>query len=140
METEPLGVELFCLAQVGNVQVDMADNSRRGQSLPDLPLEVRCGQQIGKVQGNGIHGHPAFPPVPGGRIRIHIDLNAVVFGIVEVDRFAHQVVGGSESHALLGQVGDERRQIGAVRQQQGEMVESRGFQLFGNDLGRLDQR
>ena len=61
----------------------------------DLIADARVGEreQILDIELVGRHGHRSLGPSPQRWIAIGIDLDAVAFGIVEIDRFADQVIG-----------------------------------------------
>ncbi len=61
---------------------------------------------------------------PLGAVAIAVDLDPVAVGIAEVERLAHQVVGGAvKLPAALGQAHERHRQVTAGRHQDREVEE-----------------
>src|SRR6266700_4113683 len=67
---------------------------------------------------------------------VAIDLDAVAFGIVEVERLAHRVVGSARERDLVARhVQDPAREIATRRHQERGVIESRVARVVGLGLG-----
>jgi hypothetical protein len=78
----------------------------------------------------------AAGPLPSLCRPVAVDLDAVAFGIVEVERLAHRVVGSARKWDLVaGDVQDPAREIATRRHQEGGVIESRAAGVVGLGLG-----
>ena len=77
-------------------------------------------------------------PLPGLRRAVAIDLDAVAFGVVEVEGLAHRVVGGAgERHLVARNVQDPAREVGARRHQERGVIEAGGARVVGLGIGPM---
>jgi hypothetical protein len=81
--------------------------------------------QIVDIELIGRHRHRAVAPLPERGIAIGIDLDAVAFGIVEIDGLADAVIGKArQRHALDRSMDQPARQILARRHQERGVIEA----------------
>ena len=90
-----------------------------------IVADARIGQrhQIVDIKLVGRHRHRAIAPFPQRRIAIGIDLDAVAFGIVEIDGFADEMIGKArQRHAMDCRIDQPARQILARRHQERRVI------------------
>ena len=125
-EAEQVAVERDARGNVPDLQVDVAHRRAVGLARERLRLGVvELAQQAVDVERIGSHagGDLTLPQLARPVV---VDLDPVLVGVAEVDRLAHEVVGGAgEADALAHGVRQPARQAGPVGQQQGEVEESR---------------
>ena len=78
-------------------------------------------------------------PFPDLARAVPVDLDAVPVRVAEVDRLAHEVVGQADQrHAVAAGVREPAREVDALGQQQGEVVEA-GVAVRRPGPGLLDE-
>src|SRR5499426_4808824 len=80
----------------------------------------------------------AAGPLPGLCRAVAIDLDAVTFGIVEIECLAHRVVGSArERHLVACHVQDPTGEVAARRHQEGGVIEPRAAGVVGLGVGPM---
>src|SRR5262249_51963053 len=80
----------------------------------------------------------AAGPLPGLCRAVAIDLDAVTFGIVEIECLAHPVVGSArERHLVARHVQDPTGEVAARRHQEGGVIEPRAAGVVGLGVGPM---
>ena len=125
IEPDHVTVESFRLIDIADPQMHMADAHAVGRAGPGLV--AGRGDQIVEVERIGGHLHVVVLPFPFVRPAVAVDLDAVAFGIVEIDRLAHRMVGGAgERHALLRNMQQPARQVAPRRNEERRVIEAGG--------------
>ncbi len=102
LEAEPIDVESPGRRDIADGQVHMADLRvteplSTGQASAGLPSAGPLGQVLGKelirVEVESRHLDLSVHPAPLGAVPVPVQFDAVAFGVGEVERLAHQVVG-----------------------------------------------
>jgi hypothetical protein len=142
IETETVPIEGAGSLEVADVQVDVADAGPRWHARP---RPARGGREYA-LDVDGIGGHQQLVADAAPRVArtVGVQLEPEPVGVVQVERLAHQVVAGAEPHAAGGEVADERAESGALREQQGDVVEAELRPAAGRRgaraLSKLDER
>ena len=114
-ETQYVAEEGIGLRNIGDLQVDMADGGSIGHAVPVAlgRFIVECLEiERQRVHADGAVGLEA----PFGARPVTIDLDAVAFGIGEIDGFADQVVGGAlQPDVVVRGVGQPASEFFAAR-------------------------
>src|SRR6516165_4926996 len=77
-------------------------------------------------------------PLPSLRRPVAIDLDAVAFRIVEVERLAHAVVGSARERDLVARhVQDPAREVATRRHEEGGVIEPRATGVVGLGVGSV---
>ena len=139
VEAEHVAVEGDRLGDRRHLQVDVAHDRAVGQLLERLRLGVgQLAHQAADVERQRRHplGDLAFPDLARA---VPVDLDAVPVGVAEVDRLADEVVGqAGQRHAVATGVRQPAREVGALGQQQREVVEA-GVAVRGPGARLLDE-
>ena len=103
----------------------MAHDSAVGKLLERLRLGFgQLGEDAAHVERQSRHPLEdlSFPHLPRA---VPVDLDAVPVRVAEVDRLADEVVREADQrHAVAAGVGEPAREVDALGQQQGEVVEA----------------
>ena len=86
-------IEAVRLCEVADAKVHVADAQTVRSPGVVGRARIRQRQQAVEVELVGGHRDRAVLPFPGVRGAVGIDLDAVAFGIVEIDGFADEVIG-----------------------------------------------
>ena len=124
-EPEHVAVEGIRLGYRGDLEVDVTDDGRRRDPIETVGGGIAdLGDQVGGVQRHRRHPrrHLPLPRLAGA---IPVDLEAVPVGVPEVERLADEVVGhAGQRNPITGGMGEPAGEVGALRQQQGDVVEA----------------
>ncbi len=111
---------------------------RRPSGAPRPALVAGRRREIVEVERVGGDLQAVAGPLPLVLPAVAIDLDAVAFRIVEIDRLADEMVGrAGERHALLRRVEQPAREIGARRQQKCGVIEAGGAVVVGLGARRV---
>ena len=79
----------------------------------------------------------ALAPLPLRGIAIGIDLDAVAFGVVEIDGLADEMIGKArQRHAMRGRMHQPAREVLARRHQEGGVIKAGGIARLDRGIGR----
>ena len=135
LESECIAIERLGVRNVSHPQVNVADAQALGSAWIG-----RGGrdftQDIVDIERIGDHLQFVANPLPAVRRPVEIDLHAVAFGIVEIERLAHPVVGSAgERHLVACHMQDPAREVGARRHQEGGVIEAGAAGVVGLGVG-----
>ena len=135
IEADAAVVETFCLAEIADTQMNVPD----AQSIGGLRVVADTGigerQQTVDVELVGGHRDRSGAPLPKRWIPIGIDLDAIAFGIVEIDGFADEVIGEArQGNAIDRHMDQPAREVLACRHQESGMKEAGRVAGFGGGL------
>src|SRR5689334_8947721 len=122
VEAEALGIKCGSLRGVAYVEVHVAHCRSNRHSAP-LNAASRLEEPL-DVQRIGGHHQLAIDSPPGATWPIGIDLDTEIIGILQVKRFADQVVRGAGARPEVSEVAEEAAQSRTIREQNGEVIEA----------------
>ena len=135
-----LGIELPRRLQRAGLQMHMADHAALGRTTP---RRLRTRRQRLQIQRLRVHGNLRPLPAPAGAGAVRIDLDAIAFGIGEIHRLAHQMIGSAlPVNAAFRHMPQPCRQIVPRGQQKGDVKQPRfpaGGAAGGGIGAQLDQ-
>lgn len=105
IEPESLGEEGGGSREVPHVQVDVTDGRAGRHPVPRDT--ARSLEQPGDIHRIGSHHQLASDPPPGATRPVGADLDAKIVGVLQVERFADEVVAGTGAGPDVPEVGDE---------------------------------
>ena len=118
----PPPIEFFRRGDVADAQMHVANAQSSGSAV--IGRRVRRAHQILEIELIRRHLDEIVLPAPFFRRPVGIDLDAIAFGVVEIDRLGHEMVGRArDRRAVRRHLQHPPRQIGARRHQEGGVVE-----------------
>ncbi len=125
-ESHGIAIELFGGAYVADTQMDVSD-PQPGRRAGKRGGRRHLAQDILDVERIRDHPELVAAPLPALGRPVAIDLDAVAFGIIEVDGFTDPMIGGAgKGHLVSCDMQNPAREIAARRHQKGRVIEAGG--------------
>jgi hypothetical protein len=136
VEPDRVAIERLRLRHVADAQMHMAD-AQPVRCAVEARIRGHFAQDVIDVERIGGDAQIATSPLPAFRRPVGVDLDAVAFGIIEVEGFAHRVIGcAGQGHLRARGVKDPAREIGARGHQESGVIESGFTRVVGLGGGR----
>ena len=133
------GGEVFGGGERGDAQMDVAEGGAGWEA--GRAFVGSGGEETRDVERAGEHGQLPGALRPLGARSVGVEFEAVVIGIGEVDGFAHTVIGQAlEFGPLGGEAAENAGEIGAGRDEEGEMEKAGGMVGRGGEAGDFAER
>ena len=142
IEAEGFAVKAVGLGEIADAQMHVPDPQAVGRLGIVADLGIGERDEVVDIELVGGHRHRAVAPLPERGIAVGIDLDAVTFGVVEIDGLADAVIGKArQRHAMDRGIDQPARQILARRHQERGVIEPGRVAGFVRGVGpRLEHQ
>jgi hypothetical protein len=126
-ETELADIELLCLGEVGDLEVNVAHPGPRGHRPGGRDLSGELAEDPVDIQRKRGHLQLPVSHAPFVARAIPVDLDPIALGVIEVHGFTNEMVGSSRETPIgFDDATDRARQLGPTGNQDREVEQPGG--------------